>query len=354
MRKIIYLIIAALLIVVVLIVVKNKKAKNVSYQTYEAKIDTVLNIDKLSGILLPQSEIAIKSRLSGILDAYFIEVGQVVKIGDPIARVKIIPDPNTIEQAERQMQLAKLDFDLEQKNFEREKDLFKKKVITITDFEVVENRYKIKQEELKSASRFLEIAKKGFSQKNASISDIITATSTGTVIDIPLNIGASVIERNNFNEGTTLTIIANLDQYIFQSSVNEMLIPKLQIGKTLQVMVNALPNHLYQAKLSKLNPKGSKIDGIVRFQIEAALQPDSEIFRLKPGFTAVANLEVEADSQNIVAFEKDLIYETDSVFVNLLNLENKVEKTFVKTGISDGIRTAILEGVITGDKIIVQ
>jgi hypothetical protein len=84
------------------------------------------------------------------------------------------------------------------------------------------------------------------------------------------------------------------------------------------------------------------------------LQPDNEINKLKPGFTAIANLEIETDSENVVVFEKDLIYETDSIFVNLLTQEDKVEKTVIKTGISNGIKTAIVEGVNVGDRIVVQ
>jgi HlyD family secretion protein len=354
MRKVIYPIIAALLIIVIVTVIKNNNLEYIPYNTYEAKIDTVRYVEKLSGTLSPLSEIAIKSRISGILDTYFIEVGQVVKAGAPIARVKIIPDPNTIEQAEKQVQLAQLNLDLEQKNYERAKELFEKDVTATTDFETVENSYKIRQEELKSAIEFLDIAKKGFSKKNVSISDIITATSGGTIVEIPLNVGASIIERNNFNEGTTLAVIANLDRYLFQSSVNEMIVSKLKIGKSFQVIVNALSDHKYNAILTKINPKGEKTDGIVRFRIEATLQPDNEINKLKPGFTAIANLEIETDSENVVVFEKDLIYETDSIFVNLLTQEDKVEKTVIKTGISNGIKTAIVEGVNVGDRIVVQ
>lgn len=354
MRKIIYLVIAALLVIVVLIVLKNNKKNNITYDTYEVKIDTVRNTEKLSGTMLPKSEITIKSRLSGILDNYFIEVGQVLKIGDPIARIKIIPDPKNIEQAERQVQLAQLDLELEEKIYEREKTLYTKKVSTIVELEDAENRYLMKQQEFKSAAKFLEIAKNGFSQNNASISDIITATSNGTVIEMSLNEGASVIERNNFNEGTTLAIIANLDQYLFQSSVNEMLIPKLKLGKQIQVNVNALNDRSYTAKLSKINPKGTKSDGVVRFQIEASLQSNNDLSALKPGFTAVADLEVEVDSQSLVVFEKDLIYEKDSVYIHVLNVENELSKIFVKPGISDGINTSILDGLVVGQKVVIQ
>jgi hypothetical protein len=133
-----------------------------------------------------------------------------------------------------------------------------------------------------------------------------------------------------------------------------MIVSKLKIGKSFQVIVNALSDHKYNAILTKINPKGEKTDGIVRFRIEATLQPDNEINKLKPGFTAIANLEIETDSENVVVFEKDLIYETDSIFVNLLTQEDKVEKTVIKTGISNGIKTAIVEGVNVGDRIVVQ
>ena len=75
---------------------------------------------------------------------------------------------------------------------------------------------------------------------------------------------------------------------------------------------------------------------------------------LKPGFTANADLEIETDSIHIVVDEKDLIYQNDSIFVELLNEDNLKVKIPIQTGVSNGIKTSVTEGISVGQKIIVQ
>jgi HlyD family secretion protein len=61
----------------------------------------------------------------------------------------------------------------------------------------------------------LTLLQEGF-VKNSDISNMVRATTAGTVIDLPLKEGSSVIERNNFNDGTTIAVVARLDSFILR------------------------------------------------------------------------------------------------------------------------------------------
>ncbi|MGE4289538.1 MAG: hypothetical protein AB7E36_12690 [Salinivirgaceae bacterium] len=106
--------------------------------------------------------------------------------------------------------------------------------------------------------------------------------------------------------------------------------------------------------LTELNPKGEKRDGVVSFAIEAILQKSPDLYLLKPGFTAVANLEIELDSTSLVVFEQDILFKNDSTFVEVLNKEQKKEKIAIVTGTSDGIKTAVIHGIDTSTLVIRQ
>jgi HlyD family secretion protein len=332
----------------------NSTKSGVNYETYKPGVDTVRHIEKLSGTIFPQFEVQVKSNLSGILDVYFVENGQQVNTGDSIARVKIIPDPRTMEQTRQQFETARIQWKQYEKVYLREKQLFEKGVVSKSDFDQIESEYLISQQDYEAASKIYDIALNGYASGNTSVSNVIRATAKGTLIDLPLAPGASITERNNFNEGTSLAVIADLENYVFKSRVNEMVVPKLIPGKEIVITVNSLPNAAFTAVLSKLNPKGEKRDGVVSFAIEAILQKSPDLYLLKPGFTAVANLEIEVDSTSLVVFEQDILFKNDSTFVEVLNKEQKKEKIAIVTGTSDGIKTAVIHGIDTSTLVVKQ
>lgn len=354
MRKFIYFLIIVLAVVVALIIRSNSTKSGVKFETYKPSIDTVRHIEKLSGTIFPQFEVQVKSSLSGILDAYFVETGQKVKLGDSIARVKIIPDPRTMEQTRQQLETARIQWKQYEKVYLREKQLFEKGVVSKSDFDQIESEYLISQQDFQAASKIYDIALNGYTSGNTSISNVIRATARGTIVDLPLARGASITERNTFSEGTTLAVIADLDNYVFKSSVNEMVVPKLASGKELLIEINSLPGIAYSARLTKINPKGEKQDGIVLFPIEAVFMRSSNFERLRPGFTAIANLEVETDSSSLVVFEQDVLFKNDSTFVEVLTSNQKKEKIPIVTGISDGIKTAVIHGIDTSTFVVKQ
>lgn len=354
MRKFIYFLIVVLVVVVALMIRSNTSKSTSKISTYKATVDTVRHSEKLSGTIFPQFEVQVKSSLSGILDAYFVETGQKVKIGDSIARVKIIPDPRTIEQTRQQLEIARIQWKQYEKVYLREKQLFEKGVVSKSDFDQVESEYLISQQDYEAALKIYDIAQNGYTSGNTSISNVIRATARGTIVDLPLARGASITERNTFSEGTSLAVIADLENYIFKSGVNEMVVPKLEPGKEMLIEINSLPGIRFAARLTKINPKGEKRDGIVSFPIEAILQKSPNFHLLKPGFTAVANLEIEVDSTLLVVFEQDILFKNDSTFVEVLNKEQKKEKIAILTGTSDGIRTAVVYGVDTSSLIVKQ
>lgn len=352
MRKYFYILLTALLGFTAYLIMNQSNTRKKT-KTIEAKRAEVTRTIKLSGSLEPEKEVAVKSRLSGIIDQIFVNVGDQVQKGAPLARIHIIADPNSLEQAANQLKNEKVQLDADRINYKRKKTLFAQSVIAAEEMQEAETQLKVRENEYQSAKNRLEIAKQGYRKNNHEFSDIVRATASGTVLQVPLKIGASVTERNNYNDGSTVAVIANLQAFRFRSSVTESDVRFLETGQELKIAVNALAKS-FIAKLIELTPKAEENNGIVRFPLLAELKNCSSEKKMFSGMSATAEIVAQRDTSNIVVEERNLIFRNDSVFVELLNTNDKVEETAVTLGLSDGIKTTVTLGLQEGDLIVVQ
>ncbi|MDF1550897.1 MAG: efflux RND transporter periplasmic adaptor subunit [Bacteroidales bacterium] len=350
MRKTIYIIIGVLSFIVILIIATAPNSEKPIVKTIEVKKGKIEKHIRISGQIVPEQEVVIKSRISGILDEIFVKVGQKVKAGDALAKIKLIADPRTVEQAKAAVQNSEIIFESEKINFNRVKLLFQNNYIPKKEFEDAQTNFRLKQSELEATRSLLEILRKGYKSGNQEFSDIVKATASGTVLELPLKKGTSVIERNNFNDGSTIASIANLDKFHFYSAVSEQDILFLKTGMELTISVNALHKNL-KAKLIEISPKAHLENGMATFKIIAEVIDSPEI-KLS-GFTAMADILVATDTTSIVLAERNLLFEKDSAFAEIAS-EKGIEKRYVSTGISDGVFISITKGLSPGEQVVVQ
>jgi HlyD family secretion protein len=341
----------ALLAVVAFIIWKNIgfSKGSVLVNTDEPFITTIEQKRFVPGNLYPLTEIDIKSQISGTLEKVFVKIGDKVKIGDNIAQVKLIPDPSNLERAKSNLNSARINYENNKKIFERNKDLFKKKVIPAIEFDEYKRALAISREQYLSAQNQLTLILEGTVQ-DADISNIIKATAAGTIIDLPLKKGSSVIERNNFNAGTTIATVANIDTFIFRGKVNESDMKYLCLGMCLDLNINAYENLSKKAKLYKISAKGLAEQGIIKYYIEAKFSTATDSLEIRSGYSANAELVLQKRENILAIKEKHLQFENDTAFLNVISVDDKEEKRNITTGLSDGINIEILEGIKENEK----
>ena len=303
----------------------------------------------ISGNIYPSIEVEVKSSISGILDKLYVEIGKDVRAGDDMARVKLIPSPTQIESATSNVKAALIEYENVEKEYKRELQLFEKKVIALADFESVQKQYELARQRCQSAQNQLTILVDGYSGA-ADLTNIIKAPISGTVIELPLEEGASVIERNNFNVGTSLAVIAQMDYFLFKGKVNEMDLVKLQIGMPLTISLNALQDKKIEAIIEKIYPRGVMEQGIMKYFIDAKFSVQDDFINLRSGYTATAEITLESRNNVLCLDEKHLVFSNDSTFVDLVEGKTSTRK-HIQTGISDGLKVEIIEGLTETDKV---
>lgn len=351
--KIILALVGIILLVVVLKYFKDANSKEVEEFKVEGPFYTSIATKAVAtGKLNPEEEIELKPQISGIVDEIIVEEGDIVKKGDLIAKIRVVPNEQSLANAKSRIATAKLSADNANIQYKRDKKLFEKGVISIQNFENSELSYNQAKESLRQAENDYQIIKRGsISGGNAANTNII-AQIAGTILEIPVREGDQVIQSNNFNAGTTIATIADMSHMIFEGKVDESEVGKLEEGKDIKVILGAIDEKEFPAKLTFVAPKGKEENGAVQFTIKANVEID-ETTNIRAGYSANAEIDLEGRDSIFAIKEALLQYNriTDKPFVEIQKKDGKFKKKDVETGISDGINIEIVDGIKEGDKI---
>lgn len=332
----------------------KSKPKETVYEIVSPKIGNIEKKTVATGNVEPRDEVLIKPQISGIVSELLKEPGQTVKVGDIIARVKVIPEMSSLSSAESRLKLSQISLDRVKQEYERQKKLYKTGVISAQEFEKIDEDFKRSQEELENARDNLDIIKEGISKKFAQYSNTqIRATISGMILDIPIKIGNSVIQSNSFNDGTTIASIANMGDMIFKGKIDETEVGRLHEGMPMILTIGALQEKKFDALLEYVSPKGVDESGAVLFEIKAAVKIPKDVF-VRAGYSANAQIILDKKDSVLTIPESVVEFVNDSSFVYILQSEKpsqKFDRKYVKLGLSDGINVEVISGIDTKNKL---
>lgn len=332
---------------------KKSKQKPVVYRTETPVIMDIVKKSVATGRVTPRKEVQIKPHISGVIEKIFVEAGQKVDAGDIIAKITVIPDMVRLNEAESRLRKAKIRLENTRLEFKRNEAIYKKNVIPEAEFQKQQLAMDNASEELKTAEANYNLIKKGVTEKSDSRTNtIVRSTISGTVLDIPVKEGNSVIESNTFNEGTTIASVANMNDLIFIGNVDETEVGKIREGMGLQLKIGAIENEIFEAELTYISPKGVDVNGAVQFEIKADVQLKPGVL-IRSGYSANADIILERKDKVLSVKESLLQFEHngDSVFVEVEAAPQQFEKRSVTVGLSDGMNIEILSGVTNSDKL---
>lgn len=333
----------------------NSQPEKIEYSVISPKMGDIEKTTVLTGKIEPRDEIDIKPQISGIIAEVNVEPGDMVKEGDIIARIKVIPEASSLSSAQARVESAEISLADASAKHERNKILYDKKIISREEFETSETNWQQALKELDAANDAFLIVKEGVSKYNASESNtLVRATIDGLVLDVPVKVGSSVIQANTFNDGTTVATIADMNKLIFKGKVDETEVGQLAVGMPMDITIGALPDLHPSAILEYIAPKGTEENGANTFEIKAALKVDS-ISKLRSGYSANASVSLSNTRNVLIIPEGVVTFSGDSTFVYLLKSTDgdtqEFEKHPVSTGISDGINIQVTEGLDTLSKV---
>jgi HlyD family secretion protein len=382
--------------------VQNKKDP-VVYDYVKPQVEDIVKKAVASGSIKPRKEVNIKPQVSGVIEKLYVEAGEIVKKGQKLALIKLIPSEVNINSAKSNLELAKIryndalrevkrqrnvnsqELDIQQaeanykvasKELTRQESLHEEGVISDQDLlqfqldaDLKKNTFEnmkitstnnlasseieveIRKQELDAALNNLQLLREGKTSNSKQVANIVNSTMDGMVLDVPVEEGSSVVERNNFNEGTNIAIIADMGSLIFEGTIDESDVGKLKVGMPLVLKIGAIANEEFKGTLEFIAPKGTEEEGTVNFKIKADIQNEDSKTFLRAGYSANADIILERKDKVITINERDIIFKDDKTIVEIVKGDQEFEEVEIQTGLSDGVLIEVVSGIDTTTQI---
>lgn len=358
-KTIIYVLLFCVVVGAVLAVLRLRKTNSkpkTKYKTEQLEKMNITNKVIATGKVIPLEEVQIKPQISGIVDKVLVKEGEIVKSGDLLATVRVVPNVQSLNSANNEIKNAQLSYNNAKAKFDRSKSLYEKGVIARQEFENTELNFSTARQRLSNARSNRDLVKRGTTAGLGNLANTnIRATASGMVVEVPVKKGYQVIQSNSFNAGTTIATIADMGKMIFEGKVDEAEVGKLKIGMPLDITIGAIEDENFSAKLNFIAPKGKEDSGAIQFVVKGDLDLTNVNQMVRAGYSANASIIIEKKDSILAIREALLQYDKESKkpYVEVLTneAEGKFEKKDVKLGVSDGINVEVTSGINKEDKI---
>ncbi len=333
---------------------KSNSGKANGFKTVAVTRGSVVEKALAIGAIRPKREIAVKSKISGIVKRSFREIGDQVRPGDPL--FEILPDPTPMEltEARREVEIAKNVFDQARKKYDRARTLKEQGVLATQDWEQADKEIQDAKIRLELANERLALIEKGrVKTERLAVESVIRAPIAGTVLELLVNEGDPVVPLTSYQAGTALTNLADMSTLVFKGTVDEIDVGKLREAMPAQIKIGALPEARVEGRIYKISPKSKTAEGATLFDVEIELLPATGVL-LRAGYSANAEIAVRERHGVLTVPERLVTFVDGKASVELPGATEKAEprKKEIKTGLSDGMNVEVAEGLSEKDLVV--
>lgn len=347
-----------LLIIIVIAAVIFLKAKNSSngkdngIEMVKVQRGDIVENALAIGRIEPKKEIAVKSKMSGIVKTVFVEVGDNVKIGEPLVEIKPDPTPLEFAEAKRNVEMAIVTLERAENEYKRMKKLLNDNLVSQQEFDVAENEYKQLQLRVKIVQERLALIEEGKTKiADRQVDTVIKSPVEGMVLERRVNEGDPVVPLTSYQAGTELFLLANMENLIFKGTVDEIDVGKLEVGMMAELKIGAIPDEKIIGQLTKISPKAKQQENATLFDVEIEIMQRGEKM-IRAGYSANAELVINKAENTLFIPERLVEFNNEQTFVEVMDENGEIIKKEVKIGLSDGINVEIQEGLEEGEEIV--
>lgn len=327
--------------------------KDKGFKTVEVVRGTVVEKALAVGAIKPEREIAVKSKISGIVKTSYHEVGDHVRAGDPL--FDLLPDPTPLEltEARREVEIAQNVYNDAKKKYDRSQALKEQGILANQDWDVADKDVNDAKIRLGLAREREALVEKGrVKTERLDVESIIRAPITGTVLELLVHEGDPVVPLTSYQAGTPLTTLADMSTLLFKGTVDEIDVGKLREGMPAHIKVGALPDAKVEGKVYRISPKSKVAEGATLFDVDISLLPAPGVV-LRAGFSANADIVVR-EKQNVLLVPERLVTFTDgksSVEIPGVGDAEPVKRA-IKVGLSDGLNVEVVDGLKEREQVV--
>jgi HlyD family secretion protein len=387
-NKILKILLPVVIVLILFAVIGKKagwfgKALMVKVAVENAEKRTIVEAITANGKIQPEKEVKISPDVSGEIVELTVKEGDPVEKGQLLLRIK--PD-NYISQRDRSLAeisaaqarraQAEAQFTQAELSFKRNEQLFKEQTISKSDFEQAQATYNVAKAELDAAKFAITSAEASLKDANENLTKTsIYAPMTGNVSMLLVELGERVA-GTNLMAGTELMRVADLSRMEAQVQVNENDIPKVKLGDTALIEVDAYLDQKFKGIVTEIansaKTTGVSADQVTNFDVKILVLPQSyqklvdagDPHPFRPGMSATVDIRTQSKSDVITVPIQSVTTRSDTTKIAGTPSQKDIRTLVfitdgkyalakdVKTGIQDNSYIEILSGVSVNDKVV--
>lgn len=343
-----------------------------------------------TGKIEPLSKVEVKSKASGIVKKLYVDYGDRVKQGQVLADLDKVQLEAVVRAASANLQAAEAalesakatlernkvdaegpDVPFLKRNMERAEQMYKDEVMSRSLVEDAEKNYQLALNKQVSAERTLLVSQAEISKCEAQVAQAkaslenaqedlrnstIISPIDGLVLSRDVNVGDAVSSILVLgSQATLLMTLGDVSEVYVQGKVDEADIGKVYLDQRARIVVESFKDKKFTGKVTKISPLGKEKDNVTTFEVRVSISNPGGA--LKANMSANAEILLEEKKNVLMIPEAALIYDKDrkaSVEIPDPKGENGKKKLSVKLGISNGVKTEILEGLSEKQQVILQ
>jgi len=353
-KRVIWIVVIVVVILTIIALILSQSGNKGENTTATVKVEKRNIVEKALavGTIDPETEIAIKSKISGVVKRLFVDSGTLVKENDPLVEIKPDPTPLELAESKRNVEMAQISLDNAAREYKRLKQLEEKGLISEKEFEVAEQAYdesRLRQEMARERLALIEEGK--IKIANTSIETIIKSPSTGYILERLIDVGDPIVPLTSYQAGTEIFTMADMNNLIFRGTVDEIDVGKLKEGMSAEIQVGALPGEPVKGELTKISLKAQKQDNSTVFPVELEIDKSTKVM-LRAGYSANANIIIQRKDSVLTVPERVVTFRNDSAFVNIPLEDGTSEEVYIETGMSDAIHIEVKSGLTDGQEVL--
>lgn len=305
-----------------------------------------------TGTIGPEFEVEVKPQISGIIGQVYKRMGEKVKVGDPLVKVKPNPTPFSSVSAKRSVEAAKLNEERAME-FRDKQNILSKIMSLMLGRKEMERQYEQARLGRVQAEEQLELLEEGkVIMDDEVIDSVVTSPINGYILERLVNIGDPVDALGSRNGGTVLCILADMDKLVFRGTVDEIDVGHLKEGMEARIQVGALPECMLEGTLDEISLKGQLRNNATVFKVRLTFERPEEVV-LRAGYSATANILVQKKDNILLLPERVIERRNAQAFVRVLKEPGGITETRqIETGLSDGIMTEVVTGLDEGQRVL--
>ncbi len=314
--------------------------------TARVEAATIERIVVATGTIEPAKEVEVRPRIPGIVDRILVKEGEPVVAGQLLVEIERELLEAQAQEAAAELEAARVERHYAQLDLDRAREL--------------EHSGAVSSQKLDEARARSENAIAGVARSEAKLRTLrtqlsyarVTSSLAGRVLDIPVEEGQAVSPVTAVTGGTLLLSIAATNAIHLEGLVDENEVARVVVGQKARIRTEAFGDRVFAGEVIEIAPVGQRNQNVTYFEVKVAVT-DPEAKLLRPRMSGDAEIVAETIEGALVVPETALRYRGKETFVERANGES-VEERVVKTGVIDGARVQILDGLAVGDEVRLQ